>query len=181
MRKVTLSKEELQRIAQKDTVRRKLQGFLTHDYHQRSKVVLEGQTVEGLVFKEWSDKREGTSCLVLFSPSKVVNANPDILLGIGDKLLAFSREEKPQKSEKRLQKAIKDRMFEASYMEIPERFSDGNLVYLSKLEKPLHLLSNEGPGAYFFFINPSNSKEIIFVPDFLIRECVEAANPPKGE
>jgi len=175
-RRAFLSKEELLKITQKDTLRRKLQGFLTHDYHQRSKVVLEGEVVEGLVFKEWSEKENETLCWVLFSPSKTINEDPNILLDVGAKLVEFSKQKKVQKSEKQLQKALQNKLFDASFMELTPSLVDDKLIYLSKLEKPSQLVYQEGPGFYFFFINPSKSKEILFVPDFLIEEGKKSVN-----
>lgn len=110
---------------------------------------------DALRFRSW----------VIFSPSLSLRNNPVKLGAIGDKLLSFMHEKKPDKSNASLYNVLNEPLSDASYLELPEDIAGGELVYLSIIYVETHLNPNFILGPNILIISPSISKEVLYLPE----------------
>lgn len=167
-RRGLLTKADVSVLARKDTFAKRLKGFLTAAYWKREKLIRSSDVVLGLVFKEWHGSPAETGNYfrdwILFSPSLEINENPAFLLKTAD---AFLKEESARPKDKallRFHDAIFKPLADASYLQVPPEKAEGKLVYLSIVERPYDLNDGFRLGVYPFLMNPSVSKEILFLP-----------------
>lgn len=163
-----LSKEEIRYIAQKDTFPKRLRGFLTRAYYQKDKLIKRGQIVYGYVYKEWSQDVEGNVdpfSWVLISPERKIMENPSIFQKTAAKLQDFSLLPGGNRREKLLKNQLNEALSDAPFEELPQSLTEGHLIYLCKLQRPLALVSFFHLGLNLFLFNPSISKQILFLPE----------------
>ena len=169
-----LSREDIRFIASKDTFRKRLRGFLTPAYWKREHLIKESSVVWGLVFKEWHGNPSETGNYyrdwVLFSPSTSVNEDPRLLFEAASALR--NGKETPPKSKKEilLRNVLEKPLSDASYLKLPPEATGGELIYLSIVERPYDLNDGFNLGLHPLLMNPSISKEIIFLPNKYWRE-----------
>lgn len=163
-----LSKDELAFVCVKDTWRHKRIGVFTKSYRVRDKLVRGGEIIYGYVFQEWTDDLKGEVdplTWVLFSPESKYRQNPTKFQKIAANLLSFSKEEEVKRQEKRLQKQIKEPLSEAAYVMLPMHLSEGDVVYLSILPRPLSFFSDFHLGINLFFMAKAISSEVLYLPE----------------
>ena len=167
-RRGTLTKGEVSALARKDTFAKRMKGFLTAAYWKREKLIASSEIVLGLVFKEWHGSPSETGNYfrdwVLFSPSVEINEKPETLLKVADALLKKENERPKDKSVLRFHDALFKPLADASYLQVPSGYAEGKLLYLSILERPFDLNDGFRLGIHPFLMNPSVSKEILFLP-----------------
>lgn len=166
--KVRFSKEDVAFIANKDTPRGRLLGFLTTDYYRRENLIREGTIVYGYTFRthKTTDSMDRLyASWLLFSPSKAVNDDVNIYLKIIDNLDSLKEKKHPSSIERKLQIALGGELSEPKYLEVPAPYNEGYLIYLQYCEvKPNHTPNLElGPN--YIIIAPSKSKEVIYLPE----------------
>lgn len=166
--KATFSRDDIAYIANKDTGRGKLIGFLTFDYYRRESLIKEGNIVFGYVIKTYKQEDnplKNYASWLLFSPSKVVNDHPEIYLKIVENLELLKTKKHLDKFERPIKVALLGELSEPKYLEIPAPYNEGHLVYLQYCEVKPHQTPNLNLGLNFLIIAPAISKEVIYLPE----------------
>jgi len=165
----TFEKKDYLFLEGKDTARGRMLGFLTADYWKREQLWKTGTIVWGYVFKmiltPSNDPSRAYSSWVLFSPSKQFVETPELYFEILGRL-NFLETEKPKNSKiRKLKTAMYEDLSEPEYLEIPEPYANGNLVYLSTVYvRPQHVFDLH-LGYIPLMISPLVTKEVMYLPE----------------
>ena len=166
-KRLLFKKEDVSFIADKDTFRGKMLGFLTTEYYRRGKLIKEGNVVYGYVYRTWTNEVTYTRpypTWVLFSPAKEFIDNPQLYAAISASLQAIELPKHPNPELRMLHTMLNAELSEPKYVLIPEPYAQGHLVYLSMVYlRPRHN-NNLRLGINPFIIAPSISKEILYLP-----------------
>lgn len=166
--KAQFSKEDIAYIANKDTPRGRMLGFLTSDYYRRESLIKEGSIVYGYTIRTY--KIEQTmdrlyASWLLFSPSKTINEQPNILLNILENIERIQEKKTLTSQERQIKNSLTGDLSEPKYLEIPSPYNEGHLVYLQYCEVKPHHTPNLNLGLNFIIIAPAKSKEVIYLPN----------------
>lgn len=165
----TLDKSDLAYIANKNSIKGKLLGFMTSAYYKRTKLIENSTVVPAYVFQDWSNDVEGRSALfptwLLFSPSKLVNQTPSLLKKVAENLQQLKLETPKEKDLIKLRNLINEPLSDCAYVEIPSIYSENQLVYLSIVYVNLNLNPSFHLGFNLILMNSSASSEVLYFPE----------------
>ncbi len=166
-----LAKNDINYIANKDSLRNKLHGFLTISYYQREKVIKTGELFYGYVFSEWNSTPETWPIsLILFSPERKIAENPLIFREIVEKLHGFLEISPKNKREKKFKKTLSDPLANAPFEILPSSISGGHVIYFCKVNRNISFDYSFNLGLNLFIVNPAISKQILFLPQRYMTE-----------
>ena len=164
-----LDKSDIAYIANKNSVKGKLLGFMTSAYYKRTKLIENSTIVPAYVFQDWSNDAEGRSTLfptwLLFSPSKLVNQTPSLLKKAAENLQQLKLAAPKDKNLIKLRNLINEPLSDCAYIEIPSTFSENQLVYLSIVYVNLNLSPSFHLGYNLILMNSSVSSEVLYFPE----------------
>lgn len=167
-KRVSLSKEDIAYIANKDTLRGKMLGFMTAPYYKRSNLIKQSEIFYAYVFKEWTNNVDGPDpqhpTWMLFSPSRTFNEHPEKLKEIAEGLEQLKVDKGSSKDLIKLYNLINEPLSDTSYFEIPEPYNHGELVYLSIVYVIASLMPYFHLGLNLIMANQSVSKEVLYFP-----------------
>jgi hypothetical protein len=179
LKRASLSKEEISFIADKDTLRGKICGFMTAPYYKRTALIETSELVWAFVFREWSNDTSSNEVRhptwLLFSPSREIQLNPAPLENISAKLLSIELDKNSSRVTKKLFKLLHEDLSDASYYEIPSEYTGGVLCYLSIVYVEHHLNPFFRLGYNYILMNPSVSKEVLYLPERFMSEEYKTA------
>ncbi|MDO5329984.1 MAG: hypothetical protein Q4F15_00945 [Bacillota bacterium] len=163
-----LSKDEIKHISDKDHADGLMLGIFSWKYLNRGKMISNSTLAYGYVFKAYQAEEEEAAkhypVWVLFSPSDEVNSDPAILKTAAEKLRTAAEGKAANKDEKKLFAKVVEATAEADYVELPEAYTDGKLVYLSITYLRTNVMPDFKLGLNLLLIAPSVSKEVLFLP-----------------
>lgn len=176
--RAALSKEDIAYLANKDTLRGKMLGFLTWNYYKRSRLLSSSNLFFAYVFQNYSNSLSSESdypTWLLFSPSSAINENPTILKNICAKLQLIKNEKPVAQDLKETQKLLVEYLSDVSYFELPSSVSEGSLVFLSIIDVHPRLNPNFRMGLNLILASPSVSKEVLYLPErFFLEDYKDA-------
>ena len=166
--KSVLSKEDVRHIADKDNGKGRMLGVFTLSYWKRERLIRESDVMIGYAFKTFQFEGELRDKVypswVLFSPEKAVNENPKIYEEVTKKLSGLLEEKHPSKEGKKIKRILHDNLAEASYVLLPEEYTNGSLIYLSVVYVRRNVTPDFNLGYQLFLFNQKVSKEILYLP-----------------
>lgn len=181
---LTLSKSDIKYIEGRTDFRSTLQGFLTRDYYQRSKVIKQGEIVYGYAFQDWTNDvtklKHDYPVWVLSSPSSEVNQNPTIYREIIKNIEDLKRKSDLLEEENKFLNLIKKPLSDAKMVELPSSINNGKLIYLSIVYRRLNNAPSFHLGLNLYLMCPSVSKELLFLPLKYCSEDYRQGYEPNG-
>lgn len=167
-RRPVLEKDEIKHIADKDHADGIMLGILSWKYINRSKMISNSNIAYGYVFKAYQAEEEESAkhfpVWVLFSPAEEVNSNPLILKNAAEKLRTASEGQPADKAERKLFAKVLEPSADADFVELPEKYTDGHLVYFSITYLRTNVMPEFKLGLNLMLIAPSITKELLFLP-----------------
>lgn len=163
----TLTKQEFAFLAGKDSFHGKCFGFLTRAYYQRSRLLREGQLVYGYAFKAWTNTTDSSKTFpswVIFSPEDIFSINPNLYAELADKIQLLCDSEVKDRDLKKFKALLTEELADPCYVRVPDRYSDGHLVYMSTIYVRPNQLPIFRLGLSIIIMNPNVSKEVLYLP-----------------
>lgn len=170
LKRASLSKDEIKIIANKDTIRNAIIGFMTRTYYQREKLIKTSEIFYGYVFQDFLFRQEAHgdyTTWVLHSPSREVNEHPEIYKDVVAKLMELKKVRRPEKALRPLQDVIALPLADACYLEVDKRYTGGHLIYLSTIFFFNRSVPDFKLGINLLLANQSASKEVLYLPEKL--------------
>lgn len=165
-KRTKLTKDEMSYLLGRDRLKGKLLGFMEGRYYKRRKLLLEGEVIYGYVFQEYDPAKNAPykAIWVLHSPSLEYQENPKALFEVARSIEEAQIDKKVGKILLNFMKKVKEELSEGFYIEVPSRFTGGDLVYLSipYLKKDRFEGMRLGPN--FFVAAPMISKDLWPLP-----------------
>lgn len=163
----TLTKQEFSFLAGKDSFHGKCFGFLTRAYYQRSRLLKEGQLVYGYAFKAWTNTSDSTKTFpswVIFSPEDTFACDPNLYIGLADKIQSLCDSEIKDKELKKFKALLMEELADPCYVKVPDKYSEGHIVYMSTIYVRPNQLPIFRLGLSIIIMNPNVSKEVLYLP-----------------
>jgi hypothetical protein len=168
-KRTAFTKEDIRYIANKDTLRGRMNGFLTLPYYRREKLIRGSEIYFAFVFQDWANDLSETAptypTWLLFSPERKVQENPSLLRDISLKVQSIRDATPFSKEEKKLKSLVVEQLSDVSYFEIPAAYSCGELAYLSVVYRQTRLVPFFRLGLNLILANPVVSKEVLYLPE----------------
>lgn len=101
---------------------------------------------------------------ILYSPQKKFVENPDVYLKIIDNIEELRAKKKYDKKLRAIKNALFEPYADAEMLELPPELANGGLVYLSIIYRYKETMPDLRLGPNLVIVNPSVSKEILFLP-----------------
>lgn len=145
---------------------------------KRKRFVQEADFQKGYAFRSWSNDPERNLRLwILHSPDERLSRDVSVFQETAANLLSM----KEEKENKILFSIVHKPLSDAYYLEIPEAFSGGRLVYLSVVEASPKIYGEVKLGALFLLGRRSLSKRILLLSEGLLEEVRASSLPSLSE
>ncbi len=168
-RKPFFTKEEIRRIAGKDTPEGRMVDLFSFKYAKRTSLIQAAEILYGYVAKSYGEEgNEAQShypTWVFFSPAKNVNENPLLLKEAAKSFASFAQGEPKDAKERKIQRFWKENWTELDYFELPKTHTRGTLIYLSVAYFKTSAIENFHLGLNLILANRGVSKEILYLPE----------------
>jgi hypothetical protein len=175
-KRILFDKTYFQHLSGKDTTRGRMLGFMSKEYWVREKLWKTGRFVWAYSFKTYSDRLHDDrpyASWVLFSLANEINEKPDILIDVYQKLEQFIQSKKISRKERKLMIALTGKYSEPKYLQIPEIYTKGKLVYLSMVYVFPQHFQKFTLGLHPIIVNYNLTREVMYVPEKLIQSLKE--------
>lgn len=168
-KKANLSKLDIKRISGKDSYQGKLFGLFSRAYAVRSKLILSSKIYNGYAFKAYMPALEESEdhypSWVIYSPSSILNSNPEKLKFIIENLHKISDGEINGKEYKKPKYFLTQKEVENCFYQLPYELTENQVVYLVICYVRPRLNPNFRLGVIPLLANLSVSKETLFLPE----------------
>lgn len=162
----------------KDNFKSKLFKVFTKGYYSRKKLISNGAIIYGYTFRINNFDVEKSSHLgtwVMFSPEIYFREQPEEYEKLYFKIMKELESSNSYK-DKRLIKVVKATYNEPSYIKIPSSYCDNHIVYISYVDQYISLNKYINNGINLIYINPSITREILYVSEEIIAKVDSIIN-----
>lgn len=165
----SFAKSDFSYVTGKDSARGRMLGMFTIEYWKREDLWKTGTIVWGYAYRnlmtDLHNPERAYSSWVLFSPSREFAENPQLYTEVLARLTALEKEKARNRKLHELKLALFAELSEPKFLEIPEPYAGGHLVYCSMVYVRYEHIYDFRLGFLPVIISPSVSKEVMYLPE----------------